>query len=471
MEASPGSLAASAAASPGLLRRAAVTAAVVGVVLVGERVPLPYLDGDALRWLIGGFPSRQLAQFSVLGLGVWPLVYAFMFVELIALVLPRLRPLRLGFDWDRRPLTRAAWALGILLAAVWGLDWADFFAMLHDGHGQLLMEAGLGPIIGVTAALVLGAVALGCAASVVSRHGLGNGFAVLLGLTGVEQGIDLVRAMLRTPRTYWTDVSLVVLLALAVILPLVLANRRTPHVAGPRVPVPTCGLVVLVAPAALIAFPDRVAEWFPSARPLADVLWPGESHVHVRLALTGALALALSGAFCGGAAVVAAFRRAAPEPLAEPDDAAVRRALRTSNTLSVALALGLAVLPSAAAHIGVPTAIPVETLFGLAVAIAVALDLREEARWRARRESWALAFPSQRVYAVEPALDALRASGIDAVTRTARFRALFHFFAPFAPIEIFVPEERADEAAVLCERVVAGTTRAPATEGPPPTAG
>jgi SecY len=444
------------ATSTGVLRRAAITAAVVALVVLAQGVAPPFVDGEALRSLIPDTTLAGRAQVSVLGLGMGPFLSMFMFVELVALVLPRLRPLRLGSDRDRRPLTRAAWALGVVLAAVWGLAWADFLAILHGTHGESLVEEGLGPILGVAATLALGAVALGCAAVVVSRHGLGNGFAVLLALTGIESGIDLVRAMLRTPRAYWTDASLVVLLAVAVVLPIVLANRRPAPAGGPRVPVPTCGLVVLVAPAVIVGFAARVVEWFPREPPLPDWLWPGESYTYARIALTAALSLVLARAFCGRAAVVAAYRRAARGPPADPADAAVGRALTRSHARSVALALGLAVLPLAAARVGVPTPIWVETIFGLAMAIAVALDLRDEARWRARRVPWALAHPSQRVYAVEPALDALRTAGIDAVARTARFRALFHFFAPFAPIEIFVPEDRVGEAAGICARVVAG---------------
>ncbi len=59
-----------------------------------------------------------------------------------------------------------------------------------------------------------------------------------------------------------------------------------------------------------------------------------------------------------------------------------------------------------------------------------------------------------RVYAVEPALAALAAAGIPAFARTRHFRALSHFFGPYAPIEILVPLERAAEADALCANVV-----------------
>jgi hypothetical protein len=61
-------------------------------------------------------------------------------------------------------------------------------------------------------------------------------------------------------------------------------------------------------------------------------------------------------------------------------------------------------------------------------------------------------------------LDALAAVRITAFARTRYFRALFQFFAPYAPIEILVPPERAAEAEAICARIVvdAPASRAPA---------
>ena len=58
-----------------------------------------------------------------------------------------------------------------------------------------------------------------------------------------------------------------------------------------------------------------------------------------------------------------------------------------------------------------------------------------------------------RVYAAEPALQALAAAGIPAFPRALRYRSLFHFFAPWAPVELLVPAERALEAEAICARV------------------
>lgn len=59
-------------------------------------------------------------------------------------------------------------------------------------------------------------------------------------------------------------------------------------------------------------------------------------------------------------------------------------------------------------------------------------------------------------------LQALASAGIQAFPRESRFRLLFHFFAPFAPIEILVPPERAAEADAICARVAGDEAQLPA---------
>ena len=52
-----------------------------------------------------------------------------------------------------------------------------------------------------------------------------------------------------------------------------------------------------------------------------------------------------------------------------------------------------------------------------------------------------------------PVLAALEATGIPAFPRARAYRTLFHFFAPWAPVELLVPDARAEEAERICARV------------------
>ncbi|HET7825729.1 MAG TPA: hypothetical protein VFK90_10365 [Anaeromyxobacter sp.] len=440
--------------TPSIVRRAAVTGGAVALVLVGERIPLPYVEADVLRPVLVGASARS--SVSLLSLGLAPFISAFVLVELVALVVPWLRAVRLGSSSDRRPLTRAAWALAVVFAAVQGWGIASFLARLRGVRGEPVLEEGLGPAIGVVIALALATLALGCAAHLVTRFGLGNGYAVLIAIPAIENLLGFGRALLRSRSEYWTDAGRLAVLSAIVLFLVRLARPRTGGDGGPRVPVPTCGLAPITGSEFAVAFAVALSGWIHGADRFGTPFADREIYAYVRIAVTAALAVAFARAFCGTAAVVAAYRRAAPEPAGVIPEGVVRRALLGSDLRSIALVVGLGALPVIVALAGIPVAVRVDVVLNAAVVVAVALDLREEVGWRADRVPWVSAYPSHRVYAVEPAVLALRAAGIPAATRARRFRALSHFFAPYAPIELFVPSDRAAEARAICERVVAG---------------
>jgi hypothetical protein len=261
--------------------------------------------------------------------------------------------------------------------------------------------------------------------------------------------------MLLQPTRGWSDATLVVGLALVVAVPLVVAHQRRLRTSGPRIPVPTCGLAVVQVPDAFLAFPVTLANWFPWLSPLAEALQPDAGlYICARLPLAAGLALFLARLFCAPDAVVRAFLRAAPEQFDEEAAAAVRRSLAVANRRSLALVMGLVLIPAVATLLGVPVAISMHALFSLALVIAMVWDLQAEVRARAGSASLVTARSLHRVYAVEPALEALAAAGIAGFARTRHYRALFHFFAPYAPIEILVSPERRVEAEAICARIV-----------------
>jgi SecY len=449
---------ASSVPAAGLARRAAVTAGAVAVLLIGERVPVPGVDWEAFRNLSGYGAGPQLTW---LALGLAPFASAFLFVELTAAVLPRLRGLRGGTARERLPLTLAAWALSAALVAwqAWGL--AVYLQGVRDSFGFPLLASGLGPVLGATAALLLGTLALGCVAALVSRHGLGNGFAVLFGADALERALHLGRRVPRVPRELWSDTALLVVMAVLFVTLLVASHLRR-HSAGivPLVPVPTCGLAVVDGPSAALTFLWALSGWVPSLAVLAETLETGSRWITLgNLLFTAALALLFARLFCPPGAVVQAFRRAAP---GRTEEKVLLGALAAANRRSLVLVMGVALFPTVSTLVGVPVRIVVGDLFDVAIVIAVALDLETEVKARADG-ALVSARAVHSVHAVPPTMQALAAAGIRGVARTLRYRTLFHLFAPYAPIEILVPPERAADAEAICAMVVSG---APAPRGP-----
>jgi hypothetical protein len=458
----PAAIAAPASRSAGLPRRAAVTAGAIALFLVAQRIVLPFLDRESmLRTLTSGSLSiltgGALRPVSWGALGLWPFFAAFLLVETVAVVLPSARPLR-HVPEGRARLGRAAWAVAVALSAIQGWGLAVALQHVSDPFGYPALDPAPAPMLGLAAAVTIGTVGLGVAAVLVSRHGLGNGFAVLFAVEAAELVLwSALRAQQSPQGTSTEEGRLLVFVASA--LPFVLAARPRAG-EGPRVPAPTSGLAVVQAPAAILAFSWQLAAWIPGAAPLAswidDAVASEATYAAVAVALTAAIAAALSRAFCPAADVVRAYDAAAPEPLDEAGVHRVRRALRSSHLRSFALVIGVAAFPAAAWHVGAPIGLSTEVIFAAFVVVAVARDLRAEARARAGGAALVSAWPLHQVYAVEPVCDALARAGIAAHGRGRRYRVLFHFFAPYAPIEILVPAERAGEAEAVCSRVAGG---------------
>ncbi|HYD41990.1 MAG TPA: hypothetical protein VEB43_14265 [Anaeromyxobacter sp.] len=438
-------------------RRAAVTALLVVACWALQRVPAPFLAPDA-AWRPE--PSLLPAPLvSVLHVGLWPVVLAFAIVELVALVAPRLRARRHGSAADRAALTRAAWFVAIALAAYEALRTVEELAQVGTSEGiPVLSSERLAPVV-LALTLVAGTALLSAVALAIGRHGLGNGFAVVLGADLVAQLLGVLQEVPALARDAGVLVPLLLeVAALAVALRLMRGGPGEPGGAV-RVPVPTCGLVPWLAAQWVMQSPPRLGRSFLSQETWDSVSAFLDAHRNTgEVAVSVALAIVLARLFSARSRVAASWSAAGLGAAAAPDAAA---ASARAHRASIALVAFGAALPFAAAAFRNqwPWVLGV---FGPVMAGATVMDLAAEARARRRLGPLVPAFALHRVYAVEPALAALAQAGIPAAARARYFRALFHAFAPFAPVELLVPAPRAQEAAAICARIARPELAAPA---------
>jgi hypothetical protein len=164
------------------------------------------------------------------------------------------------------------------------------------------------------------------------------------------------------------------------------------------------------------------------------------------------VAALLARAFNPAGAVLDAHARAAVGTPREEDARTVRTALASANRRSLLLVLAVALVPTAASALGSPLVPDAWTVIAGAVILATGLDLADEVAARLRLGPLAAAWRLHRVYLPHPVLASLEAAGIPAHARGRRFRALFHLFAPFAPVDVLVPADRLAEAEAVCAR-------------------
>ena len=147
------------------LLRLAVTVAVVAGLLALARVRMPGLYDEA-----------EGAGFSIATLGITPMVSAAVLIELLALLIPAWRRRRHAGYEARRPLRAAAAISAVALALV-----QAHYAVAHI---QLMeqMAPGTGPALLATLSIAAAVSLHVLGALWISRHGIGHGLAVLVGV-------------------------------------------------------------------------------------------------------------------------------------------------------------------------------------------------------------------------------------------------------------------------------------------------
>lgn len=422
---------------------------------LAQGILLPGIDREAAQHLVSLVPGGSSVSFSVVSLGLVPIVTGFFLVELAAWGGPRWRPLRAGGLESRRRLRRAALVSSLVLSLVQG-----FFvsrSLLASGARIPMADAELvSPELGswfvplAMLSLTAGVCLMVGLARAIERHALGAGFSLLTAALAavhlVESGWIAVRrggwpeVAVRSPLDLMLGALLVVgaLAGLAAVLQRPVRARR-----GPSIRMPSSGLAPLVIASSLLMLPATLAPVFNWRLP-ADfaAMVPGTwtfSLVYAALAL--AFAVPLSNGF------------SRPDAGEEQDPEALRVALG----VSVAVLLGLAAASQLGSHfLGVAVDLSV-----LAALPAVALDLAAEWRLRSSHGELVALRACPRLPAASAALERLADAGIPAIVRGLHHRSLWHFFAPHLEMELLVPTSLAETA----EAVLHGEHR-DASHGP-----
>jgi hypothetical protein len=222
---------------------------------------------------------------------------------------------------------------------------------------------------------------------------------------------------------------------------------------------PTCGIDPLATTASLLALSVSVFTLRGVKGPAA--LEPGHTvYSLLFLVVAGNLAVALSLLYNRPSRVARLWF--GPEAT-EAQLGVVRSHLARATVRSAGFVLGVAglvlVVPS---YFSIPLVAEASVM---AIVAAVLLDAREEWRFRARHPDLAPAWTVNRLYAVQPALEALGAAGIEAFPRGLRHRSLLQFFGPYVPVTLLVPAQRVEEAQLIVRERLLGSSDSEVKEG------
>jgi hypothetical protein len=385
-------------------RRLLITAAAVACFVLLQHIPAPLLDRDALER--AGYDAVRLL--SVGAIQLTPILSGFVLVELAAVLVPAWRRLRVE---ARAKLWRASVITSVVLALVQAFGLARYFETMRVGNDPIVTRQGIDLYFPLVATLVAGTCFSLAMAEAIEVFGIGRGFSWLLAASGAPVLLQTARTLATEDVTPAMPVATAVATAGAV---LALTFRR-----GFRLP--TCGLDPVFQAAHFVTLGTMsgllqkyVLSEFPAGWDQGSVLFGIE--IFIVLAL------------CFGLSSL--YNRDAP-----PDD---RPALWGAIVRTAIFLVGFAVAQKYAQGVH---------LLAFTTAAAVALDVGAELRGRAMHGPLAPVLRSSKPDQADEVVRKLSEAGIPTVLRGAYHRSLLHFFGPYLPIDVLVPEARAAEAA------------------------
>jgi hypothetical protein len=156
-----------------------LTLVAVAAYFLGAHIPNPFLTAEAMEAIYGSQISGSRASFGPFALGIGPALSGFFLVEVCSFFLPPLsRWRREGFA-GRARLNRAALILSMVLAVITATFMVRQMSALYGGQLSLI-DGSFANMAGACAFFTGGFVIIYYVATLLSAHGLGNGFGLFL---------------------------------------------------------------------------------------------------------------------------------------------------------------------------------------------------------------------------------------------------------------------------------------------------
>ncbi len=222
---------------PELRKKLIFTAMIMLIYRIGNVIPVPYINVDALttyfdsvlsNTILGLYNAMSGSAFSmgtILALSIQPYINASIIIQLLTIAIPALERLsKEGGEEGKKKINRITRYTTVGLGVLMG--WA-YYMMLRNNAG-ILTEDGILQAIVIILAFAAGSTAVMWLGDQITEHGIGNGISIIL----FANIISRLPAMTNTLFTLvWWQIILVVVGMAALILMIVLVNdaeRRIP---------------------------------------------------------------------------------------------------------------------------------------------------------------------------------------------------------------------------------------------------
>lgn len=178
---------------PDLRAKILFTLAMIAVYRLGATLPVPGIDLDAVRvWqamvqtggiigLLNLFSGGALEQFSVFALGIIPYITASIIMQLLQVVIPKLRALQEEGESGRKVITQWTRYLTVILALIQSTGFTYMFHTgIFTGGIDLIPNYSPGRVILIVLTMTAGTAMVMWFGELITQRGVGNGMSLII---------------------------------------------------------------------------------------------------------------------------------------------------------------------------------------------------------------------------------------------------------------------------------------------------
>lgn len=437
--------------------------------LAAPRLLLPGVSPDLV--LDAGGDPRVLSVFL---LGLTPVLTGYVFVEIVAALVPKLSRRRHEDPKLRATLDRAAATVGIGLVLIQAYSVATSISLLQMTSPFVEPMEVAKPVL--VASLVGGVCVLWFSAQVITRQGIVNGLVLFVACDSIARLVHAGLGTVADARFFESfGARFVALHLLALATPVVATSivlRRPRAIADggagastyrdahalvvrPWVPVPSSSIAVFPIVLWLLGLPVTLVSFLPALRPIVEPLVPGGAlFIAVEVVLLVVVTIALTRVLHRPSEITGLVESLGL--LAAEAEEGARRSVVAALGPTLVFFLVLLAADRALGTSGV-------SVLGIPLVVAVVVDAIRSLR-ETRAADLVCVRQERRLTAVPVLCAALEREGIPVVTRGTAVLSLLQIFAPYAPAEILVRDADAPRARALLDHLLLG---APAPERAP----
>src|SRR5918993_910050 len=271
---------------PELRRRVLFTAMILAIYRLGSWMPAPGVDsetinnyfqgeGGTILGLLNLFSGGALSQFSLFALGIMPYVTASIIIQLMTVVIPRLGELQREGEAGYAKITQYTRYLTVALAAAQATGYAFLF------RSQGALDAGSGELVLIIVSLTAGTILLMWLGELITKRGIGNGISILIFasiLVALPIGIAAWWNGGPMEKLFFPLIAVAICAAVVFVqegqrrIPIQYAKRMVGRkmTAGGSTYLPLrvnmAGGIPIIFPAAVLAFPPTIGQYFPQTQ-------------------------------------------------------------------------------------------------------------------------------------------------------------------------------------------------------------